>query len=193
MVMFRFPFRLLPAAALVLALGVTFASAQTTSQTPPPAPKPFPQPGQTTAGKGSPPPANAASAQTPTPAIAAPSGEPTEASLGVPLYPGREFLASYDAGQGQRLYLFGTNAAYLDVVGYYKSVMKTGGREIFKAPATQEFDLPGVKWVEETMAFVPSVVVKDYTWGGSDGYLVIDGTKQKRFRTIIQIVPATVR
>jgi hypothetical protein len=44
---------------------------------------------------------------------------------------------------------------------------------------------------EETMAFPPGVSVKDYTWGGSNGYLVpAAGGKAQRFRTIIQIVPA---
>ena len=37
----------------------------------------------------------------------------------------------------------------------------------------------------------PSVVVKDYTWNGSAGYLAASGSTEKRFRTIIQIVPPT--
>jgi hypothetical protein len=41
------------------------------------------------------------------------------------------------------------------------------------------------------MAFPPSVTVKDYTWGGSQGYLNPKrGAKPARFITIIQIVPA---
>jgi hypothetical protein len=44
---------------------------------------------------------------------------------------------------------------------------------------------------EETMAFPPSVTVKDYTWGGSAGYLnPKEGGEPARFKTIIQIVPA---
>ena len=44
---------------------------------------------------------------------------------------------------------------------------------------------------EETMAFPPSVTVKDYTWAGSLGYLNPKrGAEPARFRTIIQIVPA---
>ena len=40
------------------------------------------------------------------------------------------------------------------------------------------------------MAFPPSVTVKDYTWGGSAGYLNPKRGKQPaRFKTIIQIVP----
>jgi hypothetical protein len=195
MTRFEFPFRHLAVAALVaLGLGVMHdASAQTTTrQTPPPAPKPFPQPGSpATSGTVSAPPSTAPAAVPPAAPVA--PGAPTEASLGVPIYPTAQFLGSYEAGQGQRLFLYGSNSAYLDVVGYYRTVMKTGGREIFKAPATQEFDLPGVKYVEDTMPFVPGVTVKDYTWGGSEGYLFVDGTKQTRFKTIIQIVPAAIR
>ena len=41
-----------------------------------------------------------------------------------------------------------------------------------------------------TMAFPPGVTVKDYTWGGSQGYLNPKrGAEPARFRTIIQIVP----
>ena len=32
---------------------------------------------------------------------------PTAATLGVPLYPSAVYLKSYDAGRGQRFYLFG--------------------------------------------------------------------------------------
>jgi hypothetical protein len=191
----RFRLPVFAAAVLAMALAATPAWSQTTAgQTPPPAPKPFPQPGQpTTSNPASKPPAPA---PTQTPAqVAAPAipGVPTEASLGVPPYPTSEFLGSYDAGRGQRLYLFGSNMGFIDVVAFYKNTMKTGGREVFRAPATQQFDFPGVKWVEETMALVPGVVVKDYTWNGSDGYLFVAGTTEKRFKTIIQIVPVAVR
>jgi hypothetical protein len=191
----RFLLRVFAAAALAMGLAVMPAWSQTTAgQTPPPAPKPFPQPGQPApSNPGSKPPAPAPTqvpAQTTAPAT---PGTPNEASLGVQPYPTAEFLGSYDVGKGQRLYLYGTNMGFLDVVGFYKTTMKSGGREIFKAPATQQFDFPGVKFVEETMALVPGVVVKDYTWGGSDGYLHVDGTTEKRFKTIIQIVPVVVR
>ena len=43
---------------------------------------------------------------------------------------------------------------------------------------------------EESMAFPPSVTVKDYTWGGAVGYLNPKrGATPARFKTIIQIVP----
>jgi hypothetical protein len=165
------------------------------TQPPPvPVPKPFP-------GAAAPPatpdrtrtPAQPASA----PAAAAPAqvtkaagqeAPPSEATLGAPVYPGAVFLESFDAGSNQRYYLFGTNAPYADIVQYYKNVLRTGGRELFKAPATQQFDLG--KFDNDTMAFQPSVVVKDYTWNGQEGYLFVSGTTEQRYKTVIQIVPA---
>ena len=50
-----------------------------------------------------------------------------------------------------------------------------------------QFDLG--RYDERVMAFAPSVVVKDYAWNGSEGYLHVSGTTDKRYRTIIQIIP----
>ena len=125
------------------------------------------------------------------PAQPAPGADdvPTEASLGVPIYPGSEFVGSFDAGKGQRYYLFGTNTGFLEIVNYYKNVLKQKGELIYEEPAIHQFDIG--KYKEETMAFPPSVTVKDYTWGGSAGYLNPKRGKQPaRFKTIIQIVPA---
>jgi hypothetical protein len=154
----------------------------------PPVPKPFPQP--VTGGSTAPAKPETPAETTPaTPgAVAAPQGVPTADMLGAPIYPTAEFLESFDAGRGQRYYIFGTNAVYSEIVGYYKNVMKNGGRQIFEAPAMQQWEL--AKFRDESMAFPPSVVVKDYTWNGSTGYLFVDGTKEKRYKTIIQIVPA---
>jgi len=109
----------------------------------------------------------------------------------VRVFPGAEFLASFDAGKGQRYYLYGTNSSYATVVDYYKTQIKNS-RELFKAPAMWQFDLPG-KFQDETMAYPPSVLVKDYTWNGFEGYLHVVGTVEKRFKTVLQIVPATAR
>jgi hypothetical protein len=116
-------------------------------------------------------------------------GEPTEATVGAPIYPGAQFLASYDAGRGQRYYLFGTNTDFTQIVAYYKTMLKQRGEEVFEEPPVHMFDT--ARFREETMAFPPSVTVKDYTWGGSQGYLNPKrGVDPARFRTIIQIVPA---
>jgi len=125
----------------------------------------------------------------PAPAAPGPNDTPTEATLGVPIYPRAEFVGSFDAGRGQRYYLFGTNTAFLEIVNYYKGVLKQKGELVYEEPAIHSFDIG--KYKEETMAFPPSVTVKDYTWGGSAGYLNPKrGQQPTRFKTIIQIVPA---
>ena len=105
------------------------------------------------------------------------------------MYPSAEFIAGYDAGQGQHYYLYGTDMPYEDIVAYYRTVLRNGGRELFREPPTRQFDLG--RYQEDSMAYPPSVVVKDYTWNGAPGYLAVSGTTEKRYRTIIQIVPAT--
>ena len=156
----------------------------------PPVPKPFP--GSTTPPATQTPPKSepakpAAPTQAPSASPAPPTGAPTEAMLGVSPYPTAEYLESFDAGRGQRYFLFGTNAAYAEIVAYYRTVLKNGGRTITDTPAMQQWELG--KFQDQTMAFPPSVTVKDYTWGGSTGYLFVDGTKEKRYKTVIQIVP----
>lgn len=118
-----------------------------------------------------------------------PNDIPTEVTLGVQIYPGAEFVGSFDAGKGQRYFLFGTNTPFLELVNYYKTVLKQKGDLVYEEPAIHQFDIG--KFKEETMAFPPSVTVKDYTWGGSAGYLNPKrGTQPARFKSIIQIVPS---
>jgi hypothetical protein len=156
-------------------------------------PVPFPRPG--TMAK---PPAAAVPPSQQTPKVAppgqpapAPTDAPTEASLGAPIYPGAEFLTSYDATRGQRYYLFGTNSGFLEIVNYYKTVLKQKGELVYEEPGVHQFDIG--RFREETMAFPPSVTVKDYTWGGSAGFLNPKRGKQPaRFKTIIQIVPPPI-
>ena len=155
-------------------------------------PQPFPKPG----APATPPPATTAAPQRPT--VGAPSQGPVDpnqppsgAALGVQIYPGAEFLRSYDAGRGQRYYLFGTNASFVEIVNYYKTVLKQKGELVYEEPGIHQFDIG--RFREETMAFPPSVTVKDYTWGGSAGYLNPKrGAQPERFKTIIQIVPAPI-
>lgn len=106
----------------------------------------------------------------------------------MPVYPTADFIASYDAGRGQRYYIFGTNAGYTEIVNYYKSVLKQRGEVVYEEPPVHMFDVG--RFREETMAFPPGVTVKDYTWGGSAGYLNPKfGGQPVRYKTIIQIVP----
>lgn len=153
-----------------LAINVAGVAAAGQTQSNPPVPRPFPTAGQGTA---------------PTrPAVqAAP-----DPSLGLPVYPAAHFLESFDAGKGQQYYLYGTDTPFADIVNYYKSSLKNGGRVIFQGPLMHQFDLG--RFQEQTMAYPPSVVVKDYTWNGSEGYLHVSGTTSTRYKTIIQIVPA---
>ncbi len=108
--------------------------------------------------------------------------------LGAPVYPSAVFLTSYDAGRGQRFYLFGTTVPYAELVVYYKTLLKDKGEELFESPPTHQFET--AKFKDETMAFTPSVTIKDYTYGGSAGYPNLTGGSPERFPTVIQIVPA---
>jgi hypothetical protein len=116
---------------------------------------------------------------------AAQAGEPNAQTLGVPLYPNSQFIAVYDAGKRQQYYLFGLNAEFAGVVAYYRTMLKQRGELVFEVPAIHMFEIG--RFREETMAFPPSVTVKDYS---PDGYLVMKaGAQGVRYRTIIQVVP----
>jgi hypothetical protein len=114
---------------------------------------------------------------------------PSEVTLGFPVYPNSQFIASYDAGRGQRYYIFGSELRFAELVKYYQSALKNRGTLVFDAPATHVFEIG--RFREETMAFPPGVTIKDYTWNGSAGYLNPKKNAQPaRFPSIIQIVPA---
>lgn len=106
----------------------------------------------------------------------------------MPLYPGAQFIRSYDAGRGQRYYIFGTAGSFLELVTYYRTALKQRGELVYDAPATHEFDVG--RFREETMAFPPGVTIKEYKSEISEGYPnpKIGGTPA-RFPTLIQIVP----
>jgi hypothetical protein len=155
-------------------------------------PQPFP-------GRQNPPRPEPARPQTsappaPSPTAGAPSAEdagtvPSDATLGFPVYPNAQFLGSYDAGRGQRYYLFGADLPFAALVKYYQSALKNRGTLVFDAPATHVFEIG--RFREETMAFPPGVTVKDYTWNGSAGYMNPKRDGQPvRFPSVIQIVPA---
>jgi len=177
-----------------LVLSIVLVASRVAAQ---PVPQPFPRASgpaasapATPQGGGQTPPAARPTTQAPaTPAVATPSTDsPTEAMLGVPIYPGAQFLASYDAGQGQRYYIFGSAASFADLVAYYRNVLKQRGELVFEEPATHMFEVG--RFREESMAFPPGVTVKDYTWGNLGGYLNPKrGAQPQRFPTVIQIVP----
>jgi hypothetical protein len=157
-------------------------------------PQPFPRPGT---AQPQPPPATAAPSPNPAPPVqllAQPSAAPdapSAATLGMPIYPAAEFLGSYDAGRGQRYYIFGTAAAFTDIVAFYRTQLDERGDLVFKEPPTHMFDVG--RFREDTMAFPPGVTVKDWTSGGSQGYPhPKPGAQPARFPTIIMIVPPPV-
>ena len=157
----------------------------------PPVPQPFPRPGSPPPSAPAQPANPAPQPQPPAPA-AKPDAAPTEATLGVPIYPGAQFIASYDAGLGQRYYIFGSAASFVDLVTYYRNVLKQKGELVFDVPATHEFDVG--RYREETMAFPPGVTIKDYQSDVSQGYPnPKPGGQPARFPSIIQIVPVTER
>lgn len=155
-------------------------------------PQPFPgsapaRPADPAANPAAPPPQPQATQPAP-PEPEPPAAPALQAPEGLPVYPTAEFIDGFDAGSGQRYYLYGTDMPFDDIVAYYRSVLKNGGRELFREPPMRQFDLG--RYQENTMAYPPSVVVKDYAWNGAPGYLAVSGTTEKRYRTIIQIVPA---
>jgi hypothetical protein len=186
--------RLLGAIVLVVTVA-TPALAQT--------PQPFPRPGGTAAepsrpaapapqapARPAPAPSSTAPSDAARPAQTAPSqpGAPDAATLVFPVYPAAQYLASFDAGRGQRYYIFGTQAAYADLVTYYRTQLKTKGDEVFDQPPTYMFEVG--RFRDETMAFPPGVTIKDWTWAGSKGYLNPKaGAQPERFARIIMIVP----
>jgi hypothetical protein len=191
-----------------LLFTATLAAAQGRPQTPPPpppgvTPQPVGRGTETTTAPSSPAssppkPAQAAPAGTGTarpagsgaPAAAEPA--PTEEQLGVPIFPGAKFLRSFDAGQNQRYYLFGATAGFGELVLYYRTQLKERGDLVYDEPPVHMFEVG--RFREEAMAFPPGVTIKDYTWGGSKGYLVpTPGASPSHYPTIIQIVPVTTR
>lgn len=168
-------------AVAVYVAGAVLAGSVAVAQVP----QPFPKPGQPAT------PASPSSPQSPAatvPPLPQGAAEPADGSLGVPVYPTAEFITSYDAGKGQRYYLYGTTSSFAEIVQYYRNTLRQRGELVFEEPAVHQFDIG--RFREETMAFPPSVTVKDYTWGGTGGYLnPKPGAQPARFPTIIQIVP----
>ena len=154
-----------------------------------PVPRPFPGGGAPPpASKPQPPPAEQPGpSDAPRPATAATPAAPDAPPAGLPLFPQAEFLTSFDAGRGQRYFLYGTQAPFDEVTAHYRTTLRSGGRQLYRAPAIQQYDLG--RFNGDEMAYPPSVVVKDYAGEPGGGYLFVRGATEQRFRTIIQIVP----
>jgi hypothetical protein len=170
-----------------LCVGAAAVAAGSSAQ--PPVPQPFPRPGASQPARPPQPPQQPGAPPS-QPAPSRPDAAPTEAMLGVPIYPGAQFIASYDAGRGQRYYIFGSAASFVELVAYYRTILKQRGELVFDVPATHEFDVG--RFREETMAFPPGVTIKDYQSDVSQGYPnPKPGGQPARFPTLLQIVPVT--
>lgn len=152
----------------------------------PPVPRPFPTPSTETDTA-----AEVDRAPQSASATHAREEAPTEITLGVPIYPNAQYLTSYDAGRGQRFYLFGTNTSFQDMVNYYSVRLRKRGNRVFDAPAPATHTFEVGRFRKERMAFPPGVTIKDYTWNTLGGYLnPALGAIPDRFKTLIQVVTA---
>jgi hypothetical protein len=167
--------------AASLALGLLLAAFQGQ-----PVPQPFPRP-------GTPPPPGPPPAQPQPPRQEAEAVDvPSEATLGVAIYPGAQFIGSYNAGRNQRFYLFGSSAEFTVLVTYYRTLLKQRGDLVYEVPATHQFDIG--RFDDDTMAFPPGVTIKDFQSSLSQGYPNPKPNGQPaRFPTVIQIVPAPAK
>lgn len=187
------------AMVLVAAVAVCTADAQppvARPQPPPPAPgaktpvkpgtTPTPAPATPREPGAKPSPPAAAPASMPRPAAV--EGPPTACQQGAPVISGAQYLESYDAGMGQSFCLYGSTQTFTEVVLYYRTVLKDRGELVFDVPATHMFEVGRFK--ESEVAFPPGVTVKDYTSGGSPGYMNPRlGAAPAFFPTVIQVVP----
>jgi len=182
-------------ASVSLAAGHAAGAPQPQGQ--PPLRPPATTPGQAPPAPRPPAPSTAAPAPQPPPAPAARAADapvqaaepaPTAQSLGLPVYPAAQYLATYGAGRGQKYVLFGTTAAFAEVVGYYRNQLNDKGDLVYKEPLTHVFEVG--RFREETMAFPPGVTVKDWTYGGSQGYPYPQANMMTvRYPTVIMLVP----
>jgi len=173
---------------LLMVLGAAGVSAQSA---PPPAQTPVPKPFPT----GTPPSSPAKPPVAPPVQLGVPvtgDGASIDPLLATStIYTGAAFLESFDAGEtgrSQRVFVFGTNDTYDAVVAFYKTQLRKGGEEVVKAPRVHQFDVGAFD--ARTMPQRPSVIVKDYTSPDPAGYIHVAGTTEKRFKTLIQIIPA---
>src|SRR5262245_45479416 len=149
--------------AIAAAVLLGTAAAQTPQPFPrgtPPAPAPAPP---ATSRPTQAPPAPAPTTSAPAPPAAAPvdPATPSEASLGFPIYPGAQFIASYDAGRAQRYYIFGSTTGFTELVTYYRTVLKDKGNLVLQDPTTHMFEMG--KFKTDKIAIPQGVTVKDIT------------------------------
>ena len=87
---------------------------------------------------------------------------PTEAALGVPIYP-RRSSSRLRRRPRPALLPLRHQRDVRDIVEYYRTALKQRGELVYDEPPVHMFDVG--RFREETMAFPPGVTVKDYTLG----------------------------
>jgi len=135
-------------------------------------PQPFPKPGTAKPAPTAPAtPASPPATQTvlPPQQSGAPGANdvPTETSLGVPIYPGAEFLTSFDATRGQRYYLFGSNSAFAEIVNYYKQ------GSAYYAPSAAVLDMVAAI-LHDKKKILPCAVYLEGEYGYEDLFIGVD-------------------
>ena len=93
-------------------------------------PQPFPRPGTgqpAQPARPAPPPTTPRHPPAPPPRRPAPEAAADRSHARRADFPGAQFIASYDAGRGQRYYIFGSPATFVDLVAYYRTVLKQKG------------------------------------------------------------------
>ena len=84
-----------------------------------------------------------------------------------PVYPERAVHHVVRRGSRSALLSVRASAPFVEVVTFYRTALKQKGDVLFETPPTHQFETG--RFRDETMAFPPSVTIKDYTFGGSAG------------------------
>jgi len=117
---------------------------------------------------------------------------PQKPRSGCRFFPGAQFITSYDAGRGQRYYIFGTAGVVCRTRGLLSDRAQQKGELVYEVPATHEFDVG--KYREETMGFrgrdESRTSVGDLA---RDIPILNRGRTACKISTLIQIVPVTER
>ena len=106
--------------------------------------------------------------------------------------PNAVFLTSYDAGRGQRYYLYGATGSFVELVAYYRTLLKNKGTQVFDQPLDPHLrsrplqrDHDGVSAERDDQGLQRGYCRRRRRLPEPEA-----GAKPERFATVIQIVPA---
>jgi hypothetical protein len=121
-----------------------------------------------------------------------PEAAPTEATLGVNIFPGAQFIASMTPAAGSATTSSDPRRHSSSLVTFYRTILKQKGELVYEVPATHAFDVG--RYRRKRWRFPPGVTIKDYLSDVSQGYPnPKPGGQPARFPTLIQIVPVVER